>query len=150
MEVLSLSIGCGGCSVWYTIFATHMENLSELAIIYPNVKILHFYVEVKNNWMNFKFQLRDGQLHVPHYVLMLVGVAGLPSSVVEIAKRITSTINTQKKTKRPEVNCQQYRDIQMVYHVSQRLICLKYSNQDEDSMRESLQNLKESYINGNI
>ncbi|XP_031098489.1 DNA mismatch repair protein MSH4 [Ipomoea triloba] len=133
----------------YTIFATHMENLSELAIIYPNVKILHFYVEVKNNRMDFKFQLRDGQLHVPHYGLMLAGVAGLPSSVVETAKRITSTI-TQKKTKRLEVNCQQYRDIQMIYRVSQRLICLKYSNQDEDSLRESLQNLKESYISGNI
>nr|GMD65940.1 DNA mismatch repair protein MSH4 [Ipomoea batatas] len=133
----------------YTIFATHMENLSELAIIYPNVKILHFYVEVKNNRMDFKFQLRDGQLHVPHYGLMLASVAGLPSSVVETAKRITSTI-TQKKTMRLEVNCQQYRDIQMIYCVSQRLICLKYSNQDEDSLRESLQNLKESYISGNI
>nr|GMD57129.1 DNA mismatch repair protein MSH4 [Ipomoea batatas] len=133
----------------YTIFATHMENLSELAIIYPNVKILHFYVEVKNNRMDFKFQLRDGQLHVPHYGLMLAGVAGLPSSVVETAKKITSAI-TQKKTKRLEVNCQQYRDIQMIYRVSQRLICLKYSNQDEDSLRESLQNLKENYISGNI
>nr|GMD74960.1 DNA mismatch repair protein MSH4 [Ipomoea batatas] len=145
----------------YTIFATHMENLSELAIIYPNVKILHFYVEVKNNRMDFKFQLRDGQLHVPHYGLMLAGVAGLPSSVVETAKRITSTI-TQKKTKRLELlrlstektkrlggELQQYRDIQMIYRVSQRLICLKYSNQDEDSLRESLQNLKESYISEN-
>ncbi|VFQ64713.1 unnamed protein product [Cuscuta campestris] len=131
----------------YTIFATHMENLSELATLYPNVKMLHFYVEVKNNRMDFKFQLKDGQSHVPHYGLMLAGVAGLPSSVIETAKRITSTI-TQKKTKRMEVNSQQCSDIQLVYRVAQRLICLKYSNQDEISLRESLQSLKESYIRG--
>ncbi|CAH9086515.1 unnamed protein product [Cuscuta europaea] len=133
----------------YTIFATHMENLSELATLYPNVKILHFHVEVKNNRMDFKFQLKDGKCHVPHYGLMLAGVAGLPSSVIETAKRITSTI-TLKKTKRAEVNCQQNNDLQMIYRVVQRLICLKYSNQNEDSLRESLQNLKECYIGGRV
>lgn len=44
----------------------------------------------------------------------------------------------------------QYHDIQMVYRAAQRLICLKYSSQDEDSIREALQNLKESYINGSL
>ncbi|XP_021290548.1 DNA mismatch repair protein MSH4 isoform X1 [Herrania umbratica] len=42
----------------YTIFATHMENLSELATIYPNVKILHFDVDIRNGRLDFKFQLR--------------------------------------------------------------------------------------------
>ncbi|XP_058190184.1 DNA mismatch repair protein MSH4 isoform X5 [Rhododendron vialii] len=92
----------------YTIFATHMENLSELATIYPNAKILHFHVDVKSNRLDFK------------------------------------------EVKRMEVNCMQYRDIQMVYRAAQRLICLKYSSQDEDSIREALQNLKESYINGSL
>lgn len=31
-----------------------MENLSELATVYPNVKILHFHVDVKNNRLDFK------------------------------------------------------------------------------------------------
>ncbi|KAI7987829.1 DNA mismatch repair protein MSH4 [Camellia lanceoleosa] len=133
----------------YTIFATHMENLSELATIYPNVKILHFLVDVKSNRLDFKFQLQDGLLRVPHYGLLLAGVAGLPSSVIETAKIITARI-TEKEVKRMEVNCLQYQDIQMVYRVAQRLICLKYSSQDEDSIRETLQNLKESYTNGSI
>ncbi|GMQ04857.1 hypothetical protein CsSME_00050130 [Camellia sinensis var. sinensis] len=133
----------------YTIFATHMENLSELATIYPNVKILHFLVDVKSNRLDFKFQLQDGLLCVPHYGLLLAGVAGLPSSVIETAKIITARI-TEKAVKRMEVNCLQYQDIQMVYRVAQRLICLKYSSQDEDSIRETLQNLKDSYINGSI
>lgn len=38
----------------YTIFATHMESLSQLATIYPNVKIVHFDVDIKNKRMDFK------------------------------------------------------------------------------------------------
>jgi DNA mismatch repair protein MSH4 len=49
-----------------------------------------------------------------------------------------------------EVNCRQYHQLQMVYRVAQRLICLKHSNQDEDSIRQALQNLKEQYINGTL
>ncbi|XP_042510383.1 DNA mismatch repair protein MSH4 isoform X2 [Macadamia integrifolia] len=131
----------------YTIFATHMENLSELATIYPNVKILHFDVDVKNNRLEFK--LKDGPRHVPHYGLLLAGVAGLPSSVIETARRITSRI-TEKEMRRMEVNCMQYHPIQMAYRVAQRLICLKYSNKDEDSIRQALQNLKENYADGKL
>ncbi|XP_048435889.1 DNA mismatch repair protein MSH4 isoform X1 [Pyrus x bretschneideri] len=131
----------------YTIFATHMENLSELVTIYPNVKILHFDVDIKNNRLEFKFQLKDGPRHVPHYGLLLAEVAGLPSSVMETARNITSRM-TEKEVKRMEVNCLQYHPVQMAYHVAQRLICLKYSSQDEDSIREALHNLKESYIHG--
>ncbi|XP_062027978.1 DNA mismatch repair protein MSH4 isoform X1 [Rosa rugosa] len=133
----------------YTIFATHMENLSELVTVYPNVKILHFDVDIKNNRLDFKFQLKEGPRHVPHYGLLLAEVAGLPSSVTETARNITSRI-TEKEVKRMEVNCLRYHPIQMAYHVAQRLICLKYSSQDEDSIREALHNLKESYIHGRL
>ncbi|CAN4076000.1 unnamed protein product [Withania somnifera] len=78
---------------------------------------------------------------------MLAMVAGLPSSVVETATRITSRI-TEKEMKRMEVNCRQYKVVQLTYRVAQRLMCLKYSDQDEESLREALQNLKESYIGG--
>ncbi|XP_048229690.1 DNA mismatch repair protein MSH4 isoform X2 [Ricinus communis] len=133
----------------YTIFATHMENLSELATIYPNVKLLHLDVTVKNNRLDFKFQLKDGPRHVPHYGLLLAEVAGLPSSVIETARSITSKIK-EKEITQMEVHCHQYRQLQMIYHVAQRLICLKYSSQDEDSIRQALQNLKESYMDGKI
>ncbi|KAK4389511.1 DNA mismatch repair protein MSH4 [Sesamum angolense] len=132
----------------YTIFASHMENLSELATIYPNVKMFTSTLRLRTN-MDFKFQLKDGPRHVAHYGLMLAGVAGLPSSVIESAQSITSKI-TQKEAKRIELNFQQHHDIQMAYRVAQRLVCLKYSNQDEDSIRQALQNLKESYINGGL
>ncbi|KAL8552795.1 hypothetical protein ACS0TY_001467 [Phlomoides rotata] len=133
----------------YTIFATHMENLSELATIYPNVKIVHFDVEIMNKRMDFKFQLKDGPRHVAHYGLMLAEVAGLPSLVMECAKSITSMI-TQREVKRMEVNFEQHHDLQMAYRVAQRLVCLKYSNQDGDSILEALQNLKGSCMLGGL
>ncbi|KAL2595304.1 hypothetical protein AAZV13_11G031600 [Glycine max] len=129
----------------YTVFATHMENISELVTMYPNVKILHFDVELKNNHLDFKFQLKEGSKRIPHYGLLLAEVAGLPSSVVETARMITSRIS-EKEVKRMEVNCLQHHSIQKAYHVAQRLLCLKYCNQDEDTIRQALRNLKESCI----
>ncbi|CAM8882773.1 unnamed protein product [Rhodiola kirilowii] len=133
----------------YTIFATHMENLVELATIYPNVKVLHFYVDVQNKHLDFKFQLKDGARHVPHYGLLLAEVAGLPNSVITAARSITENL-TQKEVKRMQVNCMQNQPIQTIYGVAQRLICLKYSSQKEDMIRVALQNLKESYAEGRI
>ncbi|XP_039690800.1 DNA mismatch repair protein MSH4 isoform X3 [Medicago truncatula] len=129
----------------YTIFATHMENIAELATIYPNVKILHFHVELKNNHLEFKFQLKEGPKHIPHYGLLLAEVAGLPTSVIETARMITLRIS-EKEKKRMDVNCLQNHSIQSAYHVAQRLLCLKYSNQDEDTIRQALRNLKEHCI----
>ncbi|MED6219937.1 MutS protein msh4 [Stylosanthes scabra] len=129
----------------YAIFATHMENISELATMYPNVKILHFHVDLRNNHLDFKFQLKEGPRHVPHYGLLLAEVAGLPNSVIETARLITSRI-TEKEVTRMEINCLQHHSVQKAYQVAQRLICLKYSNQDEEMIRQALLNLKECCI----
>ncbi|CAA7403609.1 unnamed protein product [Spirodela intermedia] len=133
----------------YTIFATHMEGLSELATMYPNVKILHFEVEIKNNRLDFKFRLKDGPRHVPHYGLLLARVAGLPGSVIETAKNITQRITTKELTQM-ENNCDEYQSVHMAYRVAQRLLCLKYSNQDEDDVRRALQRLKDMYAEGRL
>lgn len=55
-----------------------------------------------------------------------------------------------QEVKRMEVNCMKYHSIQMAYRVAQRLVCLKYSNQDEDGIRQALQSLKESYKEGRL
>ncbi|XP_012439465.1 DNA mismatch repair protein MSH4 [Gossypium raimondii] len=133
----------------YTIFATHMENLSKLATIYPNVKILSFYVDIRNSRLDFKFRLNDGPKHVAHYGLLLAEVAGLPSSVIETARSITSRI-TEKEVNEMEVNCLNHNQIMMAYRAAQRLICLKYSNQKEEAIRQALHLLKENYIDGKL
>ncbi|XP_018447150.1 DNA mismatch repair protein MSH4 isoform X1 [Raphanus sativus] len=133
----------------YTVFATHMDSLAELATIYPNVKVLHFYVDIRDNRLDFKFQLRDGTLHVPHYGLLLAEVAGLPNTVIETARTITSRI-TNKEIKRIELNCEKHHETHRIYKVAQKLICLKYSKQNEDSIRQVLQNLKDSFVEGRL
>jgi len=72
-----------------------MEGLSELATMYPNVKILHFEVDLRNDRLDFKFRLKDGIRRVPHYGLLLARVAGLPASVIDTATSITSQITQQ-------------------------------------------------------
>ncbi|KAM3384356.1 hypothetical protein ACQJBY_008796 [Aegilops geniculata] len=133
----------------YTVFATHMEGLSELATMYPNVKVLHFEVDLRNGRLDFKFRLKDGVRSVPHYGLLLARVAGLPASVIDTATSITSRI-TEQEMVRMDANCVQYQPLRMAYQAAQRLICLKYSNQGDDYIREALQDLKESYAAGNL
>ena len=36
------------------------------------------------------------------------------------------------------------------YHVAQRLLCLKYANLSEESLRSYIQNLKDAYTDGEL
>ncbi|TVU03162.1 hypothetical protein EJB05_51320 [Eragrostis curvula] len=161
----------------YTVFATHMEGLSELSAMYPNVKILHFEVDLRNDRLDFKFRLKDGVRRVPHYGLRLARVAGLPASVIDTATSITSQITEQvgwylliaiatnndwqlldyvmswmepTGMARMDANSVEFQSLQMAYQVAQRLTCLKYSNQGDEYVREALQNLKESIAAGRL
>lgn len=106
----------------YTVFATHMEGLSELSTMYPNVKILHFEVDLRNDRLDFKFRLKDGVRRVPHYGLRLARVAGLPASVIDTATSITSRI-TEQEMARMDANSVEFQSLQTAYQVMQRLIC---------------------------
>lgn len=63
---------------------------------------------------------------------------------------VTFEYKHAQEAKKMEVNELQYYPIQMVYCVAQRLICLKYSNHDEESVREALQTLKQTYLCGKL
>lgn len=62
-----------------------MENLSELAPIYPNVKILHFHVDIRNNRLDFKvgylffFFLDEIQVRISEFALIFSILAFLCS-----------------------------------------------------------------------
>uniref|UniRef100_A0A0A8XX61 MSH4 n=1 Tax=Arundo donax TaxID=35708 RepID=A0A0A8XX61_ARUDO len=129
----------------YTIFATHMEGLSGLPTMYPNVMIVHFEVEVRNDRLDFKFRLKDGVRRVPHYGLLLARRAGLPAPVIDAATSITSRIKEQEMARR-DANREEFRSLHLAYKVAQRLMCLKYSNKGEDYVRAALQELKEDIV----
>eukprot|EP00249_Psilotum_nudum_P036176 c6496_g1_i2 orf=466-1101(-) len=79
----------------YTIFATHMQRLVELASIYPNVKVCHFQVAITNNRLDFKYTLKEGHAKIDHYGLLLAEVAGFPTKVIEEAKSITGKLTEE-------------------------------------------------------
>ena len=51
---------------------------------------------------------------------------------------------------RMDANCEEFRSLRMAYQVAQRLVCLKYSNQGDDYIREELRKLKEGYAAGQL
>jgi len=51
---------------------------------------------------------------------------------------------------RMDANCEEFKSLRMAYQVAQRLVCLKYSNQGDDYIREELRKLKEGYAAGQL
>jgi DNA mismatch repair ATPase MutS len=63
----------------YTLFATHLSPLGELASLYPNCKQWHFGVDTEATGMQYKHKLLPGQPHVLHYgILLAPAVSFLP------------------------------------------------------------------------
>lgn len=59
-------------------------------------------------------------------------------------------MNVTQEMKRIELNCEKHHEMHRIYRVAQKLICLKYSKQNEDSIRQALQNLKDSFVEGRL
>lgn len=55
-----------------------------------------------------------------------------------------------QEMKRIELNSEKHHEMHRIYKVAQKLICLKYSKQNEDSIRQVLQNLKDSFVEGRL
>lgn len=55
-----------------------------------------------------------------------------------------------QETKRLDSGYSAYLNLRKDYYVAQRLLCLRYANLEEESMREYLQNLKDQYLDGQI
>ncbi|KAL3700376.1 hypothetical protein R1sor_018398 [Riccia sorocarpa] len=129
----------------YTIFATHLERLAELATLYPNVKTCYLSVNVVDKRLDFKYLLKEGHTNCPHYGLMLAEISGFPSGVIENARRITASLREKEKL-RVRVGQSKFQSLRKDYHIAQRLFCLQYTKMTEANLRDYLQNLKDSYL----
>ncbi|KAL2651368.1 hypothetical protein R1flu_019496 [Riccia fluitans] len=133
----------------YTIFATHMERLGELATLYPNVKTCFLTVDIVDKRLDFKYLLKEGQTNCPHYGLTLAEISGFPSVVVENARRITARLQEKEKL-RLRVGQHKFQSLRKEYHVAQRLFYIQYSNMTEATLRNYLQTLKDSYLRNDM
>ncbi|KAG0569176.1 hypothetical protein KC19_6G071200 [Ceratodon purpureus] len=133
----------------YVLFATHMQRLTELSSVYPNVRICYFDVSILNNRLDFKFLLREGFTNVAHYGIRLAEVAGIPASVVNHARIIAAKIDAKEKTN-VSISHAKYGYLRKDYHVAQKLLCLQYANLSEDNLRAYLKNLQQSYVENRL
>lgn len=76
-----------------------MSRLAELSSIYPNVKVCFLSVAIENNRLDFQYNLREGYTDVPHYGVLLAEVAGMPSEVIQDARRIAQKLDDQVRPK---------------------------------------------------
>lgn len=76
-----------------------MSRLAELSSIYPNVKVCYLSVRIENNRLDFQYNLREGYTDVPHYGVLLAEIAGMPSEVIQDARRIAQRLDEQVRSR---------------------------------------------------
>lgn len=64
-----------GC---FTLFATHLGRLSELGVLYPNVRVKHFDVDTSSGKLHCTWRLKDDSADDVHYGLLLAASVGIP------------------------------------------------------------------------
>ena len=69
---------CLGC---FTLFATHLGRLSELGVLYPNVRVKHLDVDTSSGKLHCPFRLKDDSNDDVHYGLLLAASVGIPDEV---------------------------------------------------------------------
>nr|XP_024357253.1 DNA mismatch repair protein MSH4-like isoform X5 [Physcomitrium patens]XP_024357262.1 DNA mismatch repair protein MSH4-like isoform X5 [Physcomitrium patens] len=129
----------------YVLFATHMQRLTELSSVYPNVRVCYFDASILNNRLDFKFLLREGCTNVAHYGIRLAEFAGIPTSVINDAKCIAAKIDAKEKNN-VSIAHAKYGHLRKDYHIAQKLLCLQYSNLNNDILRAYLKNLQQCYV----
>jgi DNA mismatch repair ATPase MutS len=127
-----LSVPC------FTLFTTHFSELHRLALLYANVKT--FCLSADPNFLA-TFLLTEGPPPVGGYGLRAAAAAGLPESVIERAQEI--------KVALAEAQAQMARESNVlpsaVYrHVAEKVLSLKNSTLDKESVREFLRELRQS------
>ncbi|CAM6026782.1 unnamed protein product [Sphagnum balticum] len=132
----------------YVIFATHVQKLTELSTMYPNVTTCHFAVDISRNRLDFKFELKEGCSNIPHYGLHLSEVAGLPASVVSNARLIASSVAAEEMAQHEDGHAK-YHQLHREYRVAKKLCCMRYAKLSEEELCTELKKLKQSYLDDN-
>ncbi|GBG67411.1 hypothetical protein CBR_g547 [Chara braunii] len=121
----------------FTIFATHMPRMAELARLYAEARVLHMEVEAESNYLRFKHVLKQGSIQFDHYGLQLAKTAGIPDSVIETATAITQKLDEKEMQKQQPENAQGGRSTSGSGSESPHLQQAKqYTDLKEDAQRD--------------
>ncbi|CAH1773969.1 unnamed protein product [Owenia fusiformis] len=134
----------------YTFFATHFMDLTNLDSLYPNAENYHFEVERvfsregNCDKVTYTHVLSKGKTKEKHYGLQLAEICGLPKTLVDDAKKISSCLVQQKQAvQETDLGSRQQR---AVFKLGTRLVqTARNSCLDESSIRSYLQSLRDQY-----
>ncbi|KAI9827617.1 MAG: MutS protein msh4 [Phylliscum demangeonii] len=84
--------------VW---FATHFTDLAKIMAARNGVVNLHLAVEMSSpSSMTMLYKVSDGCERASHYGLALAGILELPPAILEVSKRVSSTLSAQHEQRR--------------------------------------------------
>ncbi|KAI4198054.1 MAG: hypothetical protein LQ348_002086 [Seirophora lacunosa] len=88
-----------GALVW---FATHFRELAHVLSERSGVVNLHLAVDMSetHDRMTMLYRVQDGYVRETHYGIAMAKVAGLPADVIEIAEKVSSTLERNMERKR--------------------------------------------------
>jgi DNA mismatch repair protein MSH4 len=128
-----LSIPC------FTLFTTHFAELQRLARLYPNVKTFCLAADASHCPT---FVLAEGAAPESGYGLRAAFAAGLPDDVVARAGEIKAQM-AERRLARGE-HAIGSSSMAVCQHVADKILSLKNSTLDQESIREFLRELKQS------
>lgn len=122
----------------YTVFTTHFKELLQLSELYPNVKCFSMTSDTN---MQSTFVLAEGQFSASGYGIRAAASAGLGAAVIERAEEIKSALHEFHS-----IASGNNRSEFTFYHVAERVLALKNSSLDKDTLHDYLMDLKRQII----
>jgi len=122
----------------FTLVATHMPRLCDLATLYPNVKTGSLAVTVSDGHMDFRYTMCEGLCDVPHYGLLLAQAAGVPSAVSRDAAALVKVVEAREKQRWQAPPPVAHGALKSLYALMHRLCCLRHSTMPTEELRSHL------------
>jgi DNA mismatch repair protein MSH4 len=133
----------------YTIFVTHYVQLTELELLYPNVKNYHLMVTTHiDGKLNFLYSVGEGSCSEARYGLKLAKMLGLPKDILEDADNICQQVleERQKKNQSLKEKSKQTNKLRATYQLAQRILALKHSTLDLKALTIYLRKLGAQHV----
>ncbi|KAL0486176.1 DNA mismatch repair protein MutS [Acrasis kona] len=129
----------------YTMFVTHYMQLSELELLYPNIKNFHLMVTTTGDGrLSYLYSIGEGSCNQDGYGIKLAKMLGLPKVIVTEADEICRVVLEEKKKKSLLMHQDDAtRELKNVYQFAQRILALRYSTLSGASLKNYVEGMKQ-------
>ncbi|KYR01202.1 hypothetical protein DLAC_02319 [Tieghemostelium lacteum] len=139
-EKIATTIGC------FTLFVTHYQELLSLTRLYQNIKSFHLGVSRENEELKYSYTLNEGISDHQRYGIDIAELSGIHPLVIQTAKMIRNTLESQQLMLHSNDHLQQYQHpLRNAYTLIQKLLNLGQSMRSESDIKQYLMDLKSQY-----